>query len=282
MLGGYDPSHYGMARTWATAKDGARIPISLVYRKPLVKDGTRPLLLYAYGSYGISTDPTFSSNLVSLLERGVVYAVAHIRGGQEMGRQWYEQGRLLNKKNTFTDFIAAAEHLVAERYTSSDRLAIRGGSAGGLLMGAVLNMRPDLFKAAVADVPFVDVINTMSDSTIPLTTEEWLQWGDPRKAPWYSYMKSYSPYDNVTRQAYPAMLVTAGLNDPRVGYWEPAKWVAKLRATKTDDHVLLLRTNMGAGHGGASGRYDALHEWAIRYAFILDQILPQGTTSALP
>jgi len=282
VLGGYDPSHYGMARTWATAKDGARIPISLVYRKPLVKDGTRPLLLYAYGSYGISTDPTFSSNLVSLLERGVVYAVAHIRGGQEMGRQWYEQGRLLNKKNTFTDFIAAAEHLVAERYTSSDRLAIRGGSAGGLLMGAVLNMRPDLFKAAVADVPFVDVINTMSDSTIPLTTEEWLQWGDPRRAPWYSYMKSYSPYDNVTRQAYPAMLVTAGLNDPRVGYWEPAKWVAKLRATKTDDHVLLLRTNMGAGHGGASGRYDALHEWAIRYAFILDQILPQGTTSALP
>src|SRR3989454_964006 len=282
VLGGYDPSHYGMARTWATAKDGARIPISLVYRKPLVKDGTRPLLLYAYGSYGISTDPTFSSNLVSLLERSVVYAVAHIRGGQEMGRQWYEQGRLLNKKNTFTDFIAAAEHLVAERYTSSDRLAIRGGSAGGLLMGAVLNMRPDLFKAAVADVPFVDVINTMSDSTIPLTTEERLQWGDPRRAPWYSYMKSYSPYDNVTRQAYPAMLVTAGLNDPRVGYWEPAKWVAKLRATKTDDHVLLLRTNMGAGHGGASGRYDALHEWAIRYAFILDQILPQGTTSALP
>src|SRR6266704_666310 len=258
VLGAYDPSHYGMARAWATAKDGARIPISLVYRKPLVKDGTRPLLQYAYGSYGISTDPTFSSNLVSLLERGVVYAVAHIRGGQEMGRQWYEQGRLLNKKNTFTDFIAAAEHLVAERYTSSDRLALRGGSAGGLLMGAVLNMRPDLFKAAVADVPFVDVINTMSDSTIPLTTEEWLQWGDPRKAPWYSYMKSYSPYDNVTRQAYPAMLVTAGLNDPRVGYWEPAKWVAKLRATKTDDHVLLLRTNMGAGHGGASGRYDAL------------------------
>src|SRR5437879_1228152 len=282
VLGGYDPSHYGMARTWATAKDGARIPISLVYRKPLVKDGTRPLLLYAYGSYGISTDPTFSSNLVSLLERGVVYAVAHIRGGQEMGRQWYEQGRLLNKKNTFTDFIAAAEHLVAERYTSSDRLAIRGGSAGGLLMGAVLNMRPDLFKAAVADVPFVDVINTMSDSTIPLTTEEWLQWGDPRKAPWYSYMKSYSPYDNVARQAYPAMLVTAGLNDPRVGYWEPAKWVAKLRATKTDDHVLLLRTNMGAGHGGASGRYDALHEWAIRYAFILDQILPQSTGTAIP
>src|SRR2546422_877360 len=282
VLGGYDPSHYGMARAWAPAKDGARIPISLVYRNPLVKDGARPLLLYAYGSYGISTDPTFSSNLVSLLDRGVVYAVAHIRGGQEMGRQWYEQGRLLNKKNTFTDFIAAAEHLVAERYTSTDRLAIRGGSAGGLLMGAVLNMRPDLFKAAGADVPFVDVINPSPGSTIPVTPEEWLQWGDPRKAPWYRYMKSYSPYDNVARQAYPAMLVTAGLNDPRVGYWEPAKWVAKLRATKTDDHVLLLRTNMGAGHGGASGRYDALHEWAIRYAFILDQIEPQSIGTAIP
>jgi len=282
VLGAYDPSHYGMARAWATAKDGARIPISLVYRNPLVQDGTRPLLLYAYGSYGSSTDPTFSSNLVSLLDRGVVYAVAHIRGGQEMGRQWYEQGRLLKKKNTFTDFIAAAEHLIAEHYTSSDRLAIRGGSAGGLLMGAVVNMRPELFKAVVADVPFVDVINTMSDSTIPLTTEEWLQWGDPRKPPWYSYMKSYSPYDNIVRQAYPAMLVTAGLNDPRVGYWEPAKFVAKLRATKSDDHVLLLRTNMGAGHGGASGRYDALHEQAIRYAFILDQILPPGAGPTVP
>jgi oligopeptidase B len=212
-----------------------------------------------------------------LLDRGVIYAVAHVRGGQEMGRGWYEQGRLLNKRNTFTDFVAAAEDLVAEKYTSRDRLAIRGGSAGGLLMGAVVNLRPDLFKCVVADVPFVDVINTMSDSTIPLTTEEWLQWGDPRREPYYGYMKSYSPYDNVARKAYPAMLVTAGLNDPRVGYWEPAKWVARLRASKTDDHLLVLRTNMGAGHGGASGRYDALHEQAIRYAFILDQL---GLSSA--
>jgi oligopeptidase B len=282
VLGGYDPSRYGVERAWATATDGARVPMSLVYRKPLVKAGARPLLLYGYGSYGVSTDPTFNSTIVSLLDRGVVYAVAHVRGGQEMARQWYENGRLLHKKNTFTDFIAAAEYLVHEHYTSTDRLAMRGGSAGGLLMGAVVNLRPDLFKAVVADVPFVDVINTMSDSTIPLTTQEWLQWGDPRKQPWYSYMKSYSPYDNVTRQAYPAMLVTAGLNDPRVGYWEPAKWVAKLRATKTDDHVLLLRTNMGAGHGGASGRYDALHEQAIRWAFILDQILPSdGHSTAL-
>jgi oligopeptidase B len=272
VLGGYDPSRYVTERTWATASDGARVPISLVYRAPLVKDGTRPLLLYGYGSYGLSTDPTFSSTNISLLDRGVIYAIAHVRGGQEMGRTWYEQGRLLNKRNTFTDFIAAAEALVAQKYTSADRLAIRGGSAGGLLMGAVVNMRPDLFKCVVADVPFVDVVNTMSDSTIPLTTGEWLQWGDPRREPYYTYMKSYSPYDNVARKAYPAMLVTAGLNDPRVGYWEPAKWVARLRASRTDDHPLLLRTNMGAGHGGASGRYDALHEQAIRYAFILDQL----------
>jgi oligopeptidase B len=272
VLGGYDPTHYVTERTWATASDGARVPISLVYRAPLVKDGTRPLLLYGYGSYGISSDPVFSSTNISLLDRGVIYAVAHVRGGQEMGRAWYEEGRLLNKRNTFTDFIAAAEHLVTEKYTSTDRLAIRGGSAGGLLMGAVVNMRPDLFKCVVADVPFVDVVNTMSDSTIPLTTGEWLQWGDPRREPYYSYMKSYSPYDNVARKAYPAMLVTAGLNDPRVGYWEPAKWVARLRASRTDDHLLLLRTNMGAGHGGASGRYDALHDQAIRYAFILDQL----------
>jgi oligopeptidase B len=272
VLGGYDPARYVTERTWATASDGARVPISLVYRAPLVKDGTRPMLLVGYGSYGISSDPTFSSTTVSLLDRGVIFAVAHVRGGQELGRAWYEQGRLLNKRNTFTDFVAAAEHLVADKYTSSDRLAIRGGSAGGLLMGAVVNLRPDLFKCVVADVPFVDVINTMSDSTIPLTTEEWLQWGDPRREPYYGYMKSYSPYDNVARKAYPAMLVTAGLNDPRVGYWEPAKWVARLRASRTDDHLLLLRTNMGAGHGGASGRYDALHEQAIRYAFILDQL----------
>jgi oligopeptidase B len=272
VLGGYDPARYATERIWATAADGARIPISIVYRTPLVRDGTRPLLLYGYGSYGYSTDPEFDSPVVSLLDRGVIYAVAHIRGGQEMGRGWYEDGRLLHKKNTFADFVAAAEYLVARKYTSTDRLAMHGASAGGLLMGAVVNLRPDLFKAVVADVPFVDVITTMSDSTIPLTAGEWLQWGDPRAEPYYSYMKSYSPYDNVARKAYPAMLVTAGLNDPRVGYWEPAKWVARLRASKTDDHVLLLRTNMGAGHGGASGRYDALHEEAIRYAFILDQL----------
>ncbi|HWZ61099.1 MAG TPA: S9 family peptidase [Gemmatimonadaceae bacterium] len=278
VLGGYDPTRYVTERTWATASDGARVPVSLVYRGPLMKDGTRPMLLYGYGSYGISTDPVFNSAAISLLDRGVIYAIAHVRGGQEMGRGWYEQGRLLTKRNTFTDFIAAAEHLIAAKYTSSDRLAMRGGSAGGLLMGAVVNLRPDLFKCVVADVPFVDVINTMSDSTIPLTTEEWLQWGDPRREPYYGYMKSYSPYDNVARKKYPAMLVTAGLNDPRVGYWEPAKWVARLRASKTDDHLLLLRTNMGAGHGGASGRYDALHEQAIRYAFILDQLgLSSGT-----
>ncbi len=272
VVGGYDPTRYATERSWARAPDGTMVPVSLVYRKPLVRDGRRPMLLYAYGSYGSSTDPAFSSNNLSLLDRGVVYAIAHIRGGQEMGRAWYDQGKLLNKKNTFTDFIAVAEHLVRERYTASDRLAIRGGSAGGLLMGAVVNMRPELFRAVVADVPFVDVINTMLDASIPLTTGEWLQWGNPSQPEYYAYMKSYSPYDNVERKAYPAMLVTAGLNDPRVAYWEPAKWVARLRATKTDQNPLLLRTNMGAGHGGASGRYDALREMAIRYAFILDQL----------
>ncbi|HEX8830605.1 MAG TPA: S9 family peptidase [Longimicrobium sp.] len=272
VVGGHDPTRYGTERTWARAPDGTMVPISLVYRKPLARDGRRPMLLYAYGSYGSSTDPSFSSANLSLLDRGVIYAIAHIRGGQEMGRAWYDQGKLLNKKNTFTDFIASAEHLVREGYTASDRLAIRGGSAGGLLMGAVVNMRPELFRAVVADVPFVDVINTMLDASIPLTTGEWLQWGNPSQPEYYAYMKSYSPYDNVERKAYPAMLVTAGLNDPRVGYWEPAKWVAKLRATKTDQNPLLLRTNMGAGHGGASGRYDALRETAIRYAFILDQL----------
>jgi len=272
VVGGYDPTRYATERSWARAADGTLIPLSIVYRKPLVRDGRRPLLLYAYGSYGSSTDPNFSSNNLSLLDRGVVYAIAHIRGGQEMGRHWYDQGKLLNKKNTFTDFIAAAEHLIGEKYTSRERLAIRGGSAGGLLMGAVVNMRPDLFRAVVADVPFVDVINTMLDASIPLTAGEWLQWGNPSQAEYYGYMKSYSPYDNVERKAYPAMLVTAGLNDPRVAYWEPAKWVAKLRAHKTDSNPLLLRTNMGAGHGGASGRYDALRETAFRYAFILDQL----------
>jgi oligopeptidase B len=269
---GYDPSLYATERTWARASDGTRVPVSLVYRKPMVRDGSRPMLLYAYGSYGSSTDPTFSSANLSLLNRGVVFAIAHIRGGQEMGRWWYDQGKMLNKKNTFTDFIAAAEHLVAERWTSREKLAIRGGSAGGLLMGAVVNMRPDLFHVVVADVPFVDVINTMSDASIPLTAVEWVQWGNPANEEEYRYMLSYSPYDNVERKAYPTMLVTTGLNDPRVAYWEPAKWVAKLRTMKTDDNLLILRTNMGAGHGGSSGRYDALRETAFRYAFILHQL----------
>lgn len=269
---GYRPARYATERTWAVAGDGIRVPVSLLYRKPLAKDGSRPMLLYAYGSYGASTDPWFNSNIFSLVDRGFVYAIAHIRGGQEMGRAWYDDGKMLRKKNTFTDFTAAAEHLVREGYTASDRLAIRGGSAGGLLMGAVTNMRPDLFRAVVADVPFVDVINTMLDATIPLTTQEWQQWGNPSREPDYSYMRSYSPYDNVAARAYPAILVTAGLNDPRVGYWEPAKWVAKLRATKTDSNTLLLKTNMGAGHGGSSGRYDYIKEMAFRYAFILDQV----------
>ena len=268
----YQPARYATERTWALATDGVRVPISLLYRKPLVRDGNRPMLLYAYGSYGYSTDPGFVSNIFSLVDRGFVYAIAHIRGGQEMGRAWYDDGKMLRKKNTFTDFIAAAEHLVQRGYTRSDRLAIRGGSAGGLLMGAVTNMRPDLFRAVVADVPFVDVINTMLDASIPLTTQEWQQWGNPANAPDYAYMKSYSPYDNVAPKNYPSILVTAGLNDPRVGYWEPTKWVAKLRATKTDRNALLLKTNMGAGHGGSSGRYDYLKEMAFRYAFVLDQV----------
>ncbi|WP_420128964.1 S9 family peptidase [Longimicrobium sp.] len=272
VLGGYDPSQYATERTWARASDGTRVPISVVYKKPLALDGSRPMLLYAYGSYGSSTDPSFSSANLSLLNRGVIFAIAHIRGGQEMGRAWYDQGKMLNKRNTFTDFIASAEHLVRERYTSGERLAIRGGSAGGLLMGAVVNMRPDLFKVVVADVPFVDVINTMADASIPLTAGEWEQWGNPVNEDEYRYMLSYSPYDNVERKAYPTMLVTTGLNDPRVAYWEPAKWVARLRAMKTDDNPLLLRTNMGAGHGGSSGRYDALRETAFRYAFILHHL----------
>jgi oligopeptidase B len=272
VLGGYDPAQYATERTWARAEDGTLVPVSLVYRKPLVRDGSRPMLLYAYGSYGISTDPTFASNNLSLLDRGVVFAIAHIRGGQEMGRAWYDQGKMLNKRNTFSDFIAAAEHLVNERYTSRERLAIRGGSAGGLLMGAVVNMRPDLFRVVVADVPFVDVINTMADASIPLTAGEWEQWGNPANEAEYRYMLSYSPYDNVEAKSYPTMLVTTGLNDPRVAYWEPAKWVAKLRATRTDGNLLLLRTNMGAGHGGSSGRYDALRETAFRYAFVLHHL----------
>jgi oligopeptidase B len=270
VLGGYDPSLYRSERVFATAADGARIPISLVYRAPLRLDGERPLLLNGYGAYGLSYDPSFSSNTLSLLDRGFVVAIAHVRGGEEMGRAWYEGGKLLNKRRTFTDFIACAEHLVDKGYTSSDRLAINGGSAGGLLMGAVANLRPDLFRVVLAEVPFVDVVNTMLDASLPLTVIEYDEWGNPNDPSAYSYIRSYSPYDNVEAKSYPHMLVTAGLNDPRVAYWEPAKWTARLRAMKTDRNRLLLRTNMGAGHGGASGRFDFLREIAFKYAFMLD------------
>ena len=271
----YDPRLYATARAWARADDGTMVPISLLYKKPLALNAERPLLLYGYGSYGLSTDPTFSPSIFTLVDRGVVFAIAHIRGGQEMGRRWYDDGKMLRKRNTFTDFIASAQYLVAQRYTASDRLAIWGGSAGGLLMGAVTNMQPDLFRAVVAEVPFVDVINTMLDASIPLTTQEWVQWGDPHHDPDYTYMAAYAPYENVAAKSYPAILATAGLNDPRVAYWEPAKWVARLRATKTDHNLLLLKTNMGAGHGGSSGRYDYLKERAFNFAFVLDQIQPQ-------
>ena len=247
-----------------------------MYKKGLVKDGSNPLYLYGYGSYGMSMDPYFSSNRLSLLNRGFVFALAHIRGGGEMGRPWYDDGKLLHKKNTFTDFIAVAEHLVAQKYTSTNRLVCSGGSAGGLLVGAVANMRPDLFKVIVGDVPFVDVMNTMLDESIPLTVIEYDEWGNPNEKEYFDYMLSYSPYDNVTAKAYPNMLITGGLNDTRVQYWEPAKWAAKLRANKTDDNVLLLKTNMGAGHGGASGRYDYLKEIAFEYAFILDMLGIEG------
>lgn len=269
VLGGYDRSNYVSERVWATAEDGAKIPISLFFRKGLERNGRNPLLLNGYGAYGICEDPEFRSNRLSLVDRGFVWAVAHIRGGGEMGRPWYEDGKLQHKRNTFTDFIAVAEHLVREGFTSSERLAISGGSAGGLLMGAVTNMRPDLFRAVVAQVPFVDVMNTMSDASIPLTVTEWEEWGDPRKPADYKYMLSYSPYDNVAKTAYPHLFVTAGLNDPRVGYWEPAKWVAKMRTMKTNDNLLLLKTHMGAGHAGASGRYGELEDIALDYAFIL-------------
>jgi oligopeptidase B len=272
VLGGYDPKLYQSERIYATATDGTKIPISLVYKKELKRDGTRPLWLYGYGSYGFPQSVTFSSNRLSLLDRGVIYAIAHIRGGGEMGREWYEQGKLMRKKNTFTDFIACAEHLIKEKYTSKDRLVITGGSAGGLLMGAVTNLRPDLFKAVIAYVPFVDVINTMLDASLPLTTQEYLEWGNPNEKAAYDYIKSYSPYDNIAAKAYPAMLVRISLNDSQVPYWEGAKYVAKLRATKTDSNLLLLKTNMGAGHGGASGRYDALRDTAFDYAFILSQL----------
>jgi oligopeptidase B len=270
---GYEPERYESRREWATAADGTRVPISIVYRRDLHDDEPSPLLLYGYGSYEVSIDPTFSASRVSLLDRGVVFAIAHIRGGGELGRRWYDDGKLLHKRNTFTDFIACAEHLVREGWTSNERLAARGGSAGGLLMGAVANLRPDLYRAIVAEVPFVDCLTTILDESLPLTITEWEEWGDPVHDPAvYDYMKSYSPYDNVEAKDYPALLVTGGLNDPRVQYWEPAKWVAKLRATKTDKHLLVLKMEMGAGHSGPSGRYDAWRDEAFVLSFLLDQL----------
>jgi oligopeptidase B len=269
VLGGYNPEDYASERVFATAKDGTKVPVALVYKKGLKKDGSAPGFLYAYGSYGANTDATFASSRISLLDRGFVFAMANIRGGAEMGEVWHDQGKLLNKVNTFGDFISAAEYLVSQRYTSSDRLAIMGGSAGGLLMGAVTNMRPDLFRAVIAKVPFVDVVTTILDPSLPLTVIEYEEWGNPNEKKYYEYMKSYSPYDNVAKKAYPHMLITAGLNDPRVSYWEPAKWAAKLRTMKTDKNMLLLKTEMGAGHFGKSGRYEKIKETAFDFAFVL-------------
>ena len=272
VLGGYEPAGYETKRIWAEARDKTRVPISLVYRKGVQFDGTAPLLLYGYGSYGASQAPTFSSTRLSLLDRGAIFALAYIRGGGEMGEQWREQGRMMQKMNTFNDFIDCADHLVKNRYTSSDRLVIQGGSAGGLLVGAVINMRPDLFKAAVAQVPFVDVINTMLDASLPLTTSEYIEWGNPNKQPEFEYMMKYSPYENVKKQAYPALLVHVSLNDSQVPYWEGAKFAAKIRDMKSDQKPVIVKANLGAGHGGSSGRYDAFRETAFTYAFILMQM----------
>ena len=270
VVGGFSPENYQAERLFATAADGVRVPVSVVYRKGFRKTGEGPLLLYGYGSYGSSETDDFSAARLSLLDRGFAYAVTHIRGGSEMGRAWYEDGKLLKKKNTFTDFVASAEFLIAERFTRPEKLFAMGGSAGGLLMGAVVNLRPDLFRGVVAAVPYVDVVTTMLDPSIPLTTDEYDEWGNPNSREYYDYMLSYSPYDNVAPKDYPAMLVTTGLHDSKVQYWEPAKWVAKLRAVKTDKHPLLLYTNMAAGHGGASGRFQRLRETALEYAFMLN------------
>ncbi len=272
ILGGYDPSLYASQRFFATTEDGTEVPVSIVYRSHSRDQRPSPLFLTGYGAYGSSMDAWFSSRRLSLLDRGFVYAMAHVRGGGEMGEAWYDDGKLLNKMNTFTDFIACAEHLIAEGYTTKEQLCISGGSAGGLLIGAVLNMRPDLWGVVLASVPFVDAINTMLDDSIPLTVGEYDEWGNPNEKEYYDYMLTYSPYDNIAAQDYPDILITASLNDQRVQYWEAAKWAAKLRATKTDDNVLLLKINMGAGHGGSSGRYDWMREVAFEYAFVLDRL----------
>ncbi|HEY9642378.1 MAG TPA: S9 family peptidase [Coleofasciculaceae cyanobacterium] len=271
VLGGYDRTQYISERLQAIAPDGTLIPLSVVYKKGLKRNSSNPVYLTGYGAYGYSYPDSFSSTRLTLLDRGVVMAIAHIRGGSEMGRKWYEDGKFLYKNNTFTDFIACAAYLIQENWTSPQHLAISGGSAGGLLMGAVLNMRPDLFKMAIANVPFVDVVTTILDTSLPLSALEWEEWGNPNDKVYYDYMKSYSPYDNVADKDYPALLITAGLNDPRVSYWEPAKWAAKLRDLKTDRNILLLKTHMGAGHGGASGRYEQIKEIALEFAFLLDQ-----------
>ena len=271
VLGGkFDKNNYTEERIWATAKDGTKIPISMVYRKGLHKDGKNPLLLYAYGSYGHSMDATFSSTRLTLLDRGFIFAIAHIRGGEDLGRQWYEDGKLLKKKNTFTDFIDCSKFVIEQKYTSQEHLYAEGGSAGGLLMGAIVNLAPELYHGIIAQVPFVDVISTMLDESIPLTTGEYDEWGNPNVKKYYNYMRSYSPYDNVKKQSYPNIYVSTGLHDSQVQYWEPAKWVAKLRNMKTDNSVLFLDTNMAAGHGGASGRFEAIKELAKEYSFLLD------------
>ncbi|QHV98348.1 S9 family peptidase [Spirosoma endbachense] len=272
VLGGFDKNNYVSERFYVTARDGAQVPVSLVYRKDTPKDGSAPLLQYSYGSYGYSTDPGFGSTRLSLLDRGFIYAISHIRGGQEMGRRWYEDGKMLKKKNTFNDFVDVSEYLIKNKYTSSDKLFAMGGSAGGLLMGAIINQAPQLYRGVVAAVPFVDVVTTMLDESIPLTTGEFEEWGNPKQKQYYDYMLSYSPYDNVEKKAYPNLLVTTGLHDSQVQYWEPAKWVAKLRAMKTNNNQLLLHTNMEAGHGGASGRFQALREIALEYAFMLNLV----------
>ncbi len=277
VLGGYDPTKYTVERVYATARDGVKVPISLVYLKGVKRDGSAPVFLYAYGSYGISQNIGFNSNIFSLIDRGVVYAVAHIRGGGDLGKPWHDDGKMMKKMNTFNDFIDCAEYLVAQKYGAKDKLVIMGGSAGGLLMGAVTNMRPDLFKAVISKVPFVDVINTMLDESLPLTVGEFEEWGNPKKKDEFDYIYSYSPYDQLKKGAYPTILVKTSFNDSQVMYWEPAKYVAKLRTLKTDANPLLLKTNMGAGHGGASGRYDYLHEIAFDYAFTLEQM---GITSS--
>ena len=277
VLGGYDPSRYASERIFAVSRDGVQVPVSLVYKKgdsPRAED--RPLFLYGYGSYGICVDPDFSSVRLSLLDRGFIFAIAHIRGGGELGRPWYEDGKFLKKKNTFHDFIAAAEHLIREKYTRPEKLAISGGSAGGLLIGAVINMRPDLFKAVIAHVPFVDVVHTMMDPSLPLTVTEYDEWGDPNQKDSFEYIRGYSPYDNIEPKDYPNLLITGGLNDPRVQYWEPSKWTAKLRELKTDRNLLLLKMDMGWGHSGPSGRYDALRDIAFDYAFLFKVFGIQG------